>query len=127
MLLCTYNEDKGFIEIAAYVTGNDRPTLELLNRIFRIPAAIEWYKLGIELLAVKDFYSLQKIQQEYPGDVMNCCTKMFQLWLKGPSEASWGQLIQALRNIKLTNLADEIEQKQVTCDKGNCIAKIFRH
>ena len=77
--------------------------------------------MGVELLAEEDVQALDEIQNYYPRDVSMCCTKMFQLWLDRQPEASWRQLIQALRepNINLEELANTIEQKLTTIIEGN--------
>ena len=45
------------------------------------------------------------------GDVITCCDSLFKLWLQRQSEASWGQLIQGLKDIELGALAVQIEKK----------------
>ena len=77
--------------------------------------------MGIELLAEEDAQALDEIQNNYPKDASTCCTKMFQLWLDRQPEASWRQLIQALRepNIELKELANTIEQKLISVNEGN--------
>ena len=35
---------------------------------------------------------------------------MFNEWLQSPEDVSWNKLLQALRNIQLMALADELEQ-----------------
>ena len=82
---------------------------------------IKWHDLGIELLSEEDVQALDEIQNNYPRDASKCCTKMFQLWLERQPGASWRQLIQALRepNIEMNELADTIEQKLISINKGN--------
>ena len=43
------------------------------------------------------------------NDASKCCKEMFQLWLRKCSTATWDQLIQALREVDLNNLATKIE------------------
>jgi len=76
--------------------------------------------LGIELLDV-DLKTLDEIRNNCPSDASMCCTRMFQLWLDGQPEASWRQLIQALRepNIEMYELANKIEQKLISINEGN--------
>ena len=38
---------------------------------------------------------------------------MFKKWLEAHEDASWNQLIEALKSIKLVHLATQIEQKLV--------------
>ena len=69
--------------------------------------------MGIELLDVEDLKALDVIQSNYPKDASTCCTKMFQLWLDRQPEASWEQLIQALRELNMFDPANTIEQKLI--------------
>ena len=102
------------------MAGNNRPTLKLLNKLVKRSVTTKWYDLGVELLAEEDVQALDEIQRNNPRDVSTCCTKMFQLWLERQPDASWRQLIQALRepNIELNELADTIEQKLVSINEG---------
>ena len=45
-------------------------------------------------------------------DVVRCCQEMFAKWLETEENASWDQLLKALRSssIQLTHLANQIEQ-----------------
>ena len=106
---------------AICIIGRNRPTLKLLNKLVKVSATNKWYDLGVELLAEEDVQALDEIQNNYPRDASTCCTKMFQLWLDRQPEASWRQLIQALRepNIKLEELANTIEQKLISINEGN--------
>ena len=108
-----------------YTVGKNQPTLKLLNKLVKVYATAKWYDLGVELLAEKDVQALDEIQSNYPRDASTCCTKMFQLWLDKQPEASWRQLIEALResNIELKELANTIEQKLITIHKGNYIVE----
>ena len=74
----------------------------------------------MELLADEDILALDEVQKNYPRDASTCCTKMFQLWLKRQPEASWRQLIQALKepSIEMNELANTIEQKLKSINEG---------
>ena len=102
------------------MAGNNRPTLKLLNKLVKRSVTTKWYDLGVELLAEEDVQALDEIQRNNPSDVSTCCTKMFQLWLEKQPDASWRQLIQALRepNIEMNELANTIEQKLVSINEG---------
>ena len=101
--------------------GRNRPTLKLLNKLVKVSATNKWYDLGVELLADEDVQALDEIQNNYPRDMSTCCTKMLQLWLDRQPEASWRQLIQALRepNIEFKELANTIEQKLISINEGS--------
>ena len=51
---------------------------------------------------------LKEIKANYPNDVRQCCTEMFQLWLS-TSKPTWNQLIHALKEVELNRIADKIE------------------
>ena len=72
-----------------------------------------WKDLGIELLGVGGNDALNVIQSNN-NDVTNCCSAMFQLWLGRQPTASWRQLIEALKYLKLNYLAYQIESKLMT-------------
>ena len=103
-----------------FIAGNNRPTIKLLNKLVKKSVATKWYDLGIELLDDGNLQALDEIQKNNPRDASMCCTKMFQLWLERQPDASWRQLIQALRepNIELNELANTIEQKLISINEG---------
>ena len=75
--------------------------------------------MGIELLDAEDLpHALDEIQKNYPRDVGMCCTKMLQLWLERQPDASWEQLLQALKEIKMNDLASTIEQELLSVNQG---------
>ena len=89
-----------------FMAEHSRPTLKQLNKLKK-SISFKWHDLGIELLEPEDIRTLDEIQSNYPRDASTCCTKMFQLWLDKQPEASWEQLIKALRDIDLN--ATELE------------------
>ena len=64
--------------------------------------------LGVELMpdAVAE---LSIISVEHCHSVVNHCSSLFQLWLQRESNASWKQLLDALKKINLNHLATQIE------------------
>ena len=42
-------------------------------------------------------------------DIVSCCSRMFQIWLERQPNASWKQLIEALKEVDLNHLATQIE------------------
>jgi len=91
-------------------TGCDRPALKLLNKHVRKDVSSKWHDLGLELLEQEDEQKLHEIKMNNPKDASECCKEMFQLWLEKCSNASWNQLIQALREVELSSLASKIEE-----------------
>ena len=74
--------------------------------------------MGIELLEAEDLHALDEIQRNYPRDVGMCCTKMLQLWLERQPDASWEQLLQALKEVEMNDLASTIKQELLSADQG---------
>ena len=74
--------------------------------------ATRWYDLGLELLETKHERELDTIEKDSKVEGMKtCCRKMFSKWLETQSDSSsWDQLIQAVKNIELNNVANDIEQ-----------------
>ena len=82
-----------------------------LNKHVILLVATRWYDLGLELLETKHERELEIIEANHSNDAAKCCRKMFSKWLESQSDsASWDQLIQAVKNIELNNVANNIEQ-----------------
>ena len=109
-----------------FLSGKNHPTLKLLNKLVKKSITFKWYDLGIELLEPEDTHTLDEIEKNHPTDVSTCCTKMFRLWLDKQPEASWEQLIQALREpiIELNELANTVEQNLISINEGRCIQSV---
>ena len=90
------------------LTRYSRPSMRDLNKHVIPLVATKWYDLGLELLETQDERELEIIDTNYRNDVVTCCRKMFSKWLE--KKSSWDQLIQAVKNIKLNNVANDIEQ-----------------
>ena len=52
---------------------------------------------------------LDVIRINHPNDVEECCSRMFTKWRQRTPTASWKQLIEALKEVELTQLASELE------------------
>ena len=50
---------------------------------------------------------LDMIRVDYP---YKCCSRMFTEWRQRTPKASWKQLIEALKEVELTQLASELEE-----------------
>ena len=98
------------INILDPLTRCGRPSMRDLNNHVIPLVAIRWYDLGLELLETQHERDLEIIE-ENNNEVKKCCRKMFSKWLETQSDnASWDQLIQAIKTIKLNNVANDIEQ-----------------
>ena len=67
-------------------------------------------------------YWSKKMRKYNPNDVSECCKQMFQLWLDKCEAATWDQLIQALKEIGLNNLASTIKGMLVPMGDTGCVS-----
>ena len=92
---------------------NDCPDDKYLNEYVRgkvcAAGANKWRDLGIVLMGQDAVPSLDVIRLIYPNDVEECCSIMFTRWRQRTPTASWKQLIEALKEVELTQLASELE------------------
>ena len=79
---------------------------DLYNHVIPIIAP-KWCDLSIQLL--RDTRHVEQIKSNSSGNVEKCAAMMFELWLQKKSDASWNELIAALRNIELLAVAHMIK------------------
>ena len=93
---------------------NDCPDDKHLNKYVRgkvcAAGTNKWRDLGIVLMGQDAVIDLDTIRVDYPYNVTECCSRMFTEWRQRTSKASWKQLIEALKEVKLTQLASELEK-----------------
>ena len=121
-----------YVDLWSYLcVGDDRPALKLLNKHVRKEVSSKWHDLGLELLEQEDEEKLNEIKTNNPSDVSECCKEMFQLWLRKCTNATWNQLIQALKEVELNNLATAIEGMLIPTDDivkasaGTCMSLLI--
>ena len=68
-----------------------------------------WRALGMELLGQDGIVELDVIKADNIDNVRKCCSAMLTLWLQRQTDASWNQLIKALKELKLNRVAAKIE------------------
>ena len=102
---------------------NDCPDDKYLNKYVRgkvcAAGTNKWWDLGIVLMEQDDVYVLAIIIANSTGNV-ECCSRMFTEWRQRTPKASWKQLIEALKEVKLTQLASKLEElliQSVECHK----------
>ena len=92
-------------------TVYSKPTIKVLQNS-KIIAAIgpKWYELGIELLDDDKVTHLEIIKTN-DSEVTRRCTAMFIYWLQSHSNATWYQLVEALKTsgVELNNVATMVE------------------
>ena len=101
--------------------GVDRPSLKDLydHVVINLDAANKWRDLAVQLLPRPDQEKmLDIIAVDHPHDVVSCCKCVLKKWLDTTTDATWNELIRALRSpsVQLDYLASQIEQKMMgTC------------
>ena len=74
--------------------------------------AQEWRKLGVQLLRSDQTNQLGIIAANNPQDVVRRCQCVLEKWLEtSVPDATWNQLIEALKKIQLDYHASELEKK----------------
>ena len=93
---------------------DDKPELKYINRYVRpqLTAACDsnpqaWKDLGIELMPDSEA-ALSTISAN-DSNLVGRCSSLFSLWFQRQPEASWRQLIDALKITGLNNLAKQIK------------------
>ena len=99
------------------ISVNECPEDKYLNRhvVNEVVAACAhhpdiWRALGIELLGQGGIAELDVIKANNVDNVTKCCSAMLTLWRQRQTNASWGQLIEALKQLKLNRIATQIEK-----------------
>ena len=102
---------------------NDCPDDKYLNKYVRgkvcAADANKWRDLGIALMGQDDVYVLDIIKANSTDNVESC-SRMFTKWRQRTPKASWKQLIEALKEVKLIKLASKLEEllmPSVKCHK----------
>ena len=93
---------------------NDLPNDEYLNKYVREKVCAagtnKWQELGVVLMGQDAVFVLDVIRTNHTNNIKECCSRMFTEWRQITPKASWKQLIEALKEVKLTQLASELEE-----------------
>ena len=100
--------------LRSFLPVNECPDDKHLNKYVRgkvcAAGVNKWRDLGIVLMGQDAVTDLDVIRINHPNDVEECCSRMFTKWRQRTPTASWKQLIEALKEVKLTQLASELEE-----------------
>ena len=90
---------------------NSKPTKKKLLDHVISQVTSRWYILGVKLLKEDQESYLDVLKSNHAGDNETCCMEMFWYWLKTNTDATWQQLIEALRSsaVKLPVVAADLE------------------
>ena len=115
MVSCDYMAHLTLVyQIVLLLSVNECPDDEYLNKYVRgkvcAAGANKWRDLGIVLMGQDAVTDLDVIRINHPNDVEECCSRMFTKWRQRTPTASWKQLIEALKEVDLIQLASELEE-----------------
>ena len=105
-----------------YIVGSRPSKKKLLTHVVT-PVSAHWYDLGVTLLKEEQESHLDVIKADHGSDKKTCCKEMFWYWLDTNTEASWQQLIDALRSpaVELPVVAANLKQILIgSCCCYNC-------
>ena len=92
-------------------TAYSKPTIKVLQHS-KVIGAIgpKWYELGIGLLDDDQLRQLEIIEANN-SEVTRRCTAMLMYWLESHSNATWNDLVEALKapGVELSNVATIVE------------------
>ena len=92
----------------------DYPEDKYFNRYVREKVCAvgpnKWRDLGIALMGQDSVAGLDVIRTNYPNDVEECCSRMLTKWRQKMPSANWKDLIKALKEVELIQLASEVEK-----------------
>ena len=106
------NYSVGYVILFTPFTGQDYPTIKQLGNILKPESsgvAARWYDLGIQLLDDKD--GPGTLDTMKADDVNDCCNKMLAKWLQMKPDATWNQLVTALKNIGMKSVAEDLDKQ----------------
>ena len=105
-----------------FLPVNDCPNDHYLNEYVREKVCAagtnKWRDLGIVLMGQDATSGLDVIRIDHPNSVEDCCSRMFTKWRQKNPTASWRILIDALKEIQLTQLASELEKLFIPSSVG---------
>ena len=88
-----------------------KPTIKVLQGAKIIgDMGSKWYELGIALLDDDQLTQLKTIRNNN-GEATRCCTEMLMYWLETHSNATWKDLVEALKSpgVELNDVATMVE------------------
>ena len=107
-----YSDVNQFIYIVTAIIPS-KPVLKDLHNILIPKIADDWYGIGIQLFNNSQLPKLEEIRTTYSNDHRGGCVEMLRYWLQITPEATWDDLIHALRKpgLELFSIADYVEKE----------------
>ena len=90
------------------MVGSKCPSLKDLHDHVVSQVAHKWKDLGVQLLRCNQQNELNIEEADHPGNSRECCKRVFEIWLNTTADATWDQLIAALKSVGLNHFASEL-------------------
>ncbi len=88
---------------------SSRPPVDLQRLLHELEGVIDWRGLGIELKV--PYAELKKIDQDCRGKTEECKRELLHTWLCRVADPTWNDVVEALRRMKLVNMAEKVEER----------------
>ena len=90
-------------------TGEESLNVRMLSNV--LAEVVDWELLGINLGL--EMHKLEEIKAKCGGDPVMCKNKMYDIWLRQNTEASWRDVVQALEKLGEMKIAQRVLQTQM--------------
>ena len=98
------------------------PTLTHKNVLNALKDVVEWKSLGVQLDVSAP--KIKEIDVNNRGQVAECRYDLVQFWLESDLSCSWKKLIDALKSIGKSVLAEEIRTTYCTKYQGQIVGSV---
>ncbi len=88
---------------------SSRQPVNLQRLLHELEGVIDWRGLGIELKI--PYAELKKIDQDCRGKTEECKRELLHTWLCRVGDPTWSDVVEALRKMKLVNMAEKVEER----------------
>ena len=97
------------------VKADSKPSIKMLQRHVIHRVATKWFELGAELFDEAEEYKLDNIETTHVNNVTKCCHEMFRQWLRTDINATWSQVVEALKSpgVELGPIAADLEKNLI--------------
>ena len=119
-ILCIHGRNVQCVTVLVVYAVGPVPTLRDLEQLTDV--GWDWFKFGLALGVPLN--ELRSIESSYRKEKAEwCMSAMLECWLKITPGACWQQVIAALEELDLINLASQVKRKYLP--EGVCVCQWF--
>ena len=99
------------------ISGDDKPNMaDLHSKVIQKQFAINWERLGLKLGLTNDQMEIISYNHKHsPNRAQDCCTAMFEEWLRDVPSPTWGLLSDAIIEIMTGDDIDISTRTGILC------------